>query len=61
MKNLLMKCKSKLAEYRGIGTIEMLMILAVLIGIVILFKGELITVVEELFGDANEAIMEIWV
>ncbi len=56
-----MKCKSKLAEYRGIGTIEMLMILAVLIGIVILFKGELITVVEELFGDANEAIMEIWV
>lgn len=36
-------------EEDGIGTIEMILILVVLIGLVLIFKGELTDLVEELF------------
>ncbi|MBQ5675060.1 MAG: hypothetical protein IIV45_08295 [Lachnospiraceae bacterium] len=41
--------KSLLVEEDGIGTVELILILVVLIGIVIIFKKQLTTLVENIF------------
>ena len=41
--------RSLLVEEDGIGTVELILILVVLIGIVIIFKKQLTTLVESIF------------
>lgn len=41
--------KDLLFEEEGIGTVEMILILVVLIGIVLIFKKQLTTLVENIF------------
>lgn len=47
MKNLRMK--DFLKEEDGIGTVEMILILVVLISLVVIFKGQLTSLVNDLF------------
>ena len=55
--NYLLMIKNKIAEFwneeDGIGTVEMILILVVLIGIVLIFKDNLNDLVESLFKTIN--------
>ena len=57
MNYLMMMLKNKVAEFckeeDGIGTVEMILILVVLIGIVLIFKDNLNDLVESLFKTIN--------
>ncbi|SHJ17907.1 Flp1 family type IVb pilin [Pseudobutyrivibrio xylanivorans] len=57
MKNLMLHMKNKMMEFwneeDGIGTVEMILILVVLIGIVLIFKDNLNDLVESLFKTIN--------
>ncbi|MFI3200069.1 MAG: Flp1 family type IVb pilin [Eubacteriales bacterium] len=44
------KVKQILKEESGIGTIEMILILVVLIGLVIIFKNELTSLIDTIFN-----------
>ena len=49
MNYLMNKVKGFVAEEDGIGTVEMILILVVLIGIVLIFKDNLTSLVESIF------------
>ena len=57
MKNLIVNIKNRIVEFwneeDGIGTVEMILILVVLIGIVLIFKDNLNDLVESLFKTIN--------
>ena len=44
-----------LQDERGIGVVEMILILVVLIGLVAIFKGQLVTLVGEIFERITKA------
>ena len=46
---LLSKVKGKLREDSGIGVVEVILILVVLIGLVIIFKSQLTSLVQNIF------------
>jgi Flp pilus assembly pilin Flp len=47
------KIKNFIEEEDGIGTVEMILILVVLIGLVVIFKEQLNSLVESLFKTIN--------
>ncbi len=49
MKDILSKVKEKLREEDGIGVVEVILILVVLIGLVIIFKSQLTSLVQNIF------------
>ena len=64
MKNFyLMKIKNRIwnfiEEEDGIGTVEMILILVVLIGIVLIFKEQLNSLVESIFKTINEQAKKV--
>ncbi len=63
MKNLMLYAKSKIAEFwneeDGIGTVEMILILVVLVGLVLIFKDNLNDLVESLFRTINAQAKKI--
>lgn len=63
MKNLMVNLKNKMMEFwneeDGIGTVEMILILVVLIGIVLIFKDNLNDLVESLFRTINAQAKKI--
>lgn len=58
MKSILCKLQSKVLEKvsmirednRGIGTVEVILILVVLIGLVVIFRNQLTTLINDIFG-----------
>lgn len=63
MKKLMVNLKNKMMEFwneeDGIGTVEMILILVVLIGIVLIFKDNLNDLVESLFRTINAQAKKI--
>jgi len=53
------KIKDFLTEEDGIGTVEMILILVVLIGIVLIFKEQLNSLVESIFKTINEQAKQV--
>ncbi|SET14227.1 Putative Flagellin, Flp1-like, domain [Pseudobutyrivibrio sp. C4] len=53
------KLKDFLTEEDGIGTVEMILILVVLIGIVLIFKEQLNSLVESIFKTINEQAKKV--
>ena len=49
MNAIQMKLQEKLKEKSGIGVVEMILILVVLIGLVLIFKDQLTTLVNSIF------------
>ena len=49
-----------LKDERGIGTIELILILVVLIGLVILFKGKIQTLLKDIFDEINDQVKETY-
>ncbi|MBO6015184.1 MAG: hypothetical protein J6P60_01185 [Lachnospiraceae bacterium] len=51
--------RNLIVEEDGIGTVEMILILVVLIGIVIIFKKQLTTLVENIFKTITSQVKTI--
>lgn len=51
--------KNFLMEEDGVGVVEMVLIVVVLIGIVVLFKKKLTTLVSDIFNTINERTGEV--
>lgn len=56
MKNLV---KSFIKEEDGIGVVEIILILVVLIGLVIIFRTNIITIVENIFTNISKDVGKI--
>ncbi len=56
---MLMTLKSFLREEDGIGTVEMILILVVLIGLVLIFKDKLNNLVESIFKTINDKSKQV--
>lgn len=52
--------KAFLREEDGIGVIEVVLILVVLIGLVIIFKKQIITLLESIFKEINSQSKEVY-
>ena len=60
MKAFLNQLKNKWNDDSGIGSIEILLILIVLIALVLLFKDELITLLGSIFGQLSNSATSVW-
>lgn len=45
-----------IADTRGMGTIEVILIIVVLIGLVLIFKDQITAIVESLFGKVTSGV-----
>lgn len=52
--------KTVLKEKNGLGTVEMILILVVLIGLVIIFKSQLTTLVNDIFSQITMKAKSIY-
>ena len=52
--------RSFLAEEDGVGVIEVVLILVVLIGLVIIFKKQITTLLENVFKEINKQSKEVY-
>ena len=55
----LIRIKNKLLEQDGIGTVEMILILVVLIALVIIFKGQMTDLVNTIFDKINDTAGQV--
>lgn len=51
--------KRFLSEEDGLSTVEIILILVVLIGLVLIFKDEMVSIVEDVFKNINKKIEKI--
>lgn len=62
-KQVLRKVGTKLSrhfsDHRGMGTVEIILIIVVLVGLVIIFKGQITAIVNSLFGKITTQTSEI--
>ena len=58
MSKLALKLKSGLTDDRGIGTLEIILIVAVIVVIAVAFRKWIIGWVEKLFKDSNSELQE---
>ncbi|MCI8295069.1 MAG: hypothetical protein HFG22_04150 [Lachnospiraceae bacterium] len=49
-----------LKEEDGVGVIEVVLILVVLIGLVIIFKGQITTLLKDIFSQINSQSKEVY-
>ena len=47
-------------EEQGVGVIELVLVLVVLIGLVIIFKKQIITLLENIFKEVNSQSKEVY-
>lgn len=52
--------KRRLKDNRGISTIEIILILVVLIALVLLFKKQIMGMVDTIFTQINKSIKEVY-
>lgn len=60
MKSMVHVCKEFLMEEDGIGVIEVVLILVVLIGLVIIFKKQITTLLESIFKEISDQSKEVY-
>ena len=54
------ECKEFMKDESGLGTIEVVLILVVLIGLVIIFKKQITTLLESIFKQINSSAKEVY-
>ena len=52
--------KKKLLEKRGMGTVEVVLIIVVLVALVIVFKDQISGLVQTIFGHINSSVKEVY-
>ena len=60
MKKLYWKMKFRLRNQPGIGTVEIILILVVLIALVLIFKDQILSLAESIFGQVNKSVKEVY-
>ncbi len=55
-----MRFKEFLAEEDGITSVEIVLILVVLIGLVVLFKGQITKLLNSVFTEINKQTLEVY-
>ena len=54
------KIRKRIIEKRGITTIEVILILVVLIALVLLFKKQILGLVDTIFTEINKSVKEVY-
>lgn len=60
MKLFWLKVRSKLADDSGIGTVEIILILVVLIALVLIFKDQIVTLAGNIFKQINKSVKGVY-
>ena len=60
MTDILYRLKNKISEEDGIGTIEVILILVVIIALVLVFKNQILALVDSMFGHINSSVNDIY-
>lgn len=58
--NIFLKIKEHLQSDSGVGVVELILILVVLIALVIIFKNELNTLVSDIFSNINDQASSVY-
>ena len=56
---MMMKLKDLLKEEEGMGTVEIILIIVVLVGLVIIFKEQITEVVESIFSKITSQVKKV--
>jgi len=60
MTGFLYRLRNKLLQDDGIGTIEVILILVVIIALVLVFKNQILALVDSMFGHISSAVDEVY-
>ena len=60
MKLFLWNLRNKLRDNRGIGTVEIILILVVLIALVLIFKDQILSLTNSIFGQVNKSVKGVY-
>lgn len=60
IKKFLFMLKYKLRNQPGIGTVEIILILVVLIALVLIFKDQILSLAESIFGQVNKSVKGVY-
>ena len=60
MVKLYLRIKNKLADDSGIGTVEIILILVVLIALVLIFKDQILSLADTIFKQINKSVKGVY-
>jgi len=60
MKRFVMKCKNSFRNNAGIGTVEIILILVVLIALVLVFKSQILSLAQTIFTQINKSVKDVY-
>lgn len=60
MTGFLYRLRNKFLQDDGIGTIEVILILVVIIALVLVFKNQILALVDSMFGHISSAVDEVY-
>jgi len=60
MKRLVFRVKESLRNNDGIGTVEIILILVVLIALVLIFKNQITSLAQNIFSQINKSVKDIY-
>ena len=60
MKNFILRCKNSFRDNAGIGTVEVILILVVLIALVLIFKDQITTLASSIFTQINKSVKDVY-
>lgn len=60
MKAFLWRTRQKMSDRSGIGTVEIILILVVLIALVLIFKDQILSLAESIFGQVNKSVKGVY-
>lgn len=60
MSLLLQRAKNKIKQNKGIGTVEIILILVVLVALVLIFKDQILALADQIFGQVNKSVKGIY-
>ena len=60
MKKWMAKLREKLQSDSGIGTIEIILILVVLVALVLIFKNQILSLANTIFGQIGKSVKSVY-
>jgi len=60
MKKLLVRIRRPFRDNAGIGTVEVILILVVLIALVLIFKNQITTLAQSIFTQINKSVKDLY-
>jgi len=60
MSKIVYKCKQSFTNNDGIGTVEVILILVVLIALVLIFKNQILGLAQNIFTQINKSVKDVY-